>query len=213
MNEQTRQVRDAEKKILRKQMRRLREENISENTLPNYAKDIIAKMGRYLEEDSSEKVLCTYYSVGAEVPTKALISYAQSLGIPVWIPRVIGARTMIFLPFTKDCVLTPGFAGIPEPILPSEGEALQEELFASGKNILFLVPGLAFDNNYNRLGYGGGFYDVYLNRFSQKGMEHVTTIGLAYDFQMIENVPCCDYDYPVSKLMILSTKSSLKEEG
>lgn len=210
MNNRTVQERDTEKKLLRKHMRQLRKEKLSEDALLQLSEEVAASvMQTFFQEQPQEKILCTYYSVGAEVPTRSLIKQALSGGVSVWLPRVIAPRNMIFLPYTSNTTMTQGYADIPEPIMFEGAEHLQEEMFASKKEILFLVPGLAFDKYGNRLGYGGGFYDVYLERFLQKGMAHITTLGLAYDFQVIENVPYCDYDKPVSRLMIFSTNQSV----
>ena len=58
-------------------------------------------------------------------------------------------------------------------------------------NIL-LVPLVAFDKNFNRIGYGGGFYDRYIRKI--KRIKKITTIGLAYSFQKVKKIPIKDYD-------------------
>ena len=71
--------------------------------------------------------------------------------------------------------------GIPEP--------------ASGKKIvpnILLVPLVAFDKNCNRIGYGGGFYDRYIKKI--KKIKKIITIGLAYSFQRINQIPADKYD-------------------
>ena len=74
----------------------------------------------------------------------------------------------------SDCV--PGAFGILEPA----GEE-KDRITTPG---FMLVPGLAFDKNGNRLGYGGGFYDKYL-----ASHEEIITAALGYDFQIVEKVP------------------------
>ena len=71
--------------------------------------------------------------------------------------------------------------GIPEPI--------------SDKIIypnIILVPLVAFDKNFNRIGYGGGFYDRYIRKI--KRIKKIVTIGLAYSFQKVNKIPIKDYD-------------------
>ena len=71
--------------------------------------------------------------------------------------------------------------GIPEPI---------------SKKVKFpdilLVPLVAFDKNFNRVGYGGGFYDRYINKI--KKYKKIITIGLAFSFQKVSNIPINEYD-------------------
>ena len=71
--------------------------------------------------------------------------------------------------------------GIPEPI--------------SNKVIypdILLVPLVAFDKQLNRIGYGGGFYDRYINKV--KKSKKIITIGLAYSFQKVKEIKIKDYD-------------------
>ena len=53
---------------------------------------------------------------------------------------------------------------------------------------IMLVPLLAFDNKKNRLGYGGGFYDRYLNKFLKKNT-NIVTVGVAFSFQRYHKLP------------------------
>jgi len=56
---------------------------------------------------------------------------------------------------------------------------------------LVIVPGLAFDTAGNRLGRGGGFYDRFLRRLRRSA----TTVGLAFDAQIVDAVPADDRDF------------------
>jgi 5-formyltetrahydrofolate cyclo-ligase len=62
---------------------------------------------------------------------------------------------------------------------------------------MVIVPGLAFDPNGNRLGRGGGFYDRFLRRLRRSA----TTVGLAFDAQIIDEVPADDRDFAVSTIV------------
>ena len=55
-----------------------------------------------------------------------------------------------------------------------------------------LVPLVAFDKNFNRIGYGGGFYDRYIKNIKLK--KKIVTIGLAYSFQKVEQFPVNKHD-------------------
>ena len=81
---------------------------------------------------------------------------------------------------TKDPLSVNKF-GIPEP--------------TSGKIIfpsILLVPLVAFDKHFNRIGYGGGFYDRYIKKIKKN--KKIITIGLAYSFQKVKEVPINKYD-------------------
>ena len=58
-------------------------------------------------------------------------------------------------------------------------------------DILF-VPLVAFDNKLNRLGYGGGFYDRYIEKIDK--IKKTTKIGLAFSYQKIKSIPIDQYD-------------------
>ena len=71
--------------------------------------------------------------------------------------------------------------GIPEPIS-------KKVVYPS----ILLVPLVAFDKYCNRIGYGGGFYDRYINKIKKK--KKIITIGLAYSFQKVKQIPIKKYD-------------------
>ena len=57
---------------------------------------------------------------------------------------------------------------------------------------VLLVPLVAFDKNFNRIGYGEGFYDRYINKIRKR--KKVLTIGFAYSFQKVKKIPANKYD-------------------
>ena len=65
-------------------------------------------------------------------------------------------------------------------------------LVVPGEYTLMIVPGLAFDKEGYRIGYGGGFYDRYIARYP-----FLTTLGVCYSFQLIDHIPRSPYDKPV----------------
>ena len=56
-----------------------------------------------------------------------------------------------------------------------------------------IVPALAFDSKKNRIGFGGGYYDTFLEKVRQKNNK-VLFIGVCYDFQIIDNIPTEKHD-------------------
>ena len=81
-----------------------------------------------------------------------------------------------------------GAYNIPEPVADTP--------VADDETALVLMPGLAFDPDGHRCGYGGGFYDKYLAAHRQ----HVT-LALCYDFQMFAHLDVDDYDIPVQYVL------------
>jgi 5-formyltetrahydrofolate cyclo-ligase len=138
------------------------------------------------EEFLTADTLLVYMQIGSEVRTDAIIQTAIKLGKKVYVPKVTGREMDFYLIHgCEEC--TKGFMGIPEP-------SGKTELFIpdSGKKrecTLMLLPGLAFDTEGKRLGYGGGFYDRYLAK-----CPNCVTMGIAYDFQCEETLPTEETD-------------------
>ena len=81
-----------------------------------------------------------------------------------------------------------GYAGIPEP--------MDDEPIADDPTALVLMPGLAFDREGHRIGYGGGFYD----KFLAEEPNH-PTVALCYQFQMLEKLETEEFDVPVDRVL------------
>lgn len=124
-----------------------------------------------------------YLPYNQEVRTVPMLQQAIADGKRVAVPKVYGDK-MRFLYLTDLEQVAPGYAGIPEPI--------GDEPVAHDPKALVLMPGLAFDKQGHRMGYGGGFYD----RFLSEEPEH-PTVALCYDFQMVEDLPTEEFDIPV----------------
>jgi len=83
--------------------------------------------------------------------------------------------------------LEPGYQDIPEPD-PDKTRSLDVQRLD-----LVLVPGLMFDQDGFRVGYGGGFYDRFLNQIPGT----TVTVGVGYEFQVRDRVPRMEHDEPV----------------
>lgn len=129
-----------------------------------------------------------YVSFQKEVDTHSLINYFLAQGKTVAVPLVISKeKGMIAIIIDGISQLTPNKMGILEPVY-DENRILQP------KDIdLLIVPGLAFDKNGGRIGYGGGFYD----RYMAKVKENVPRIAVAYDFQILDFIPMEKHDMKV----------------
>ncbi len=139
--------------------------------------DRIAGLDEYKDADT---ILC-YASCKGEADTWELIERTLEAGKSVALPRVTGPHEMHFYRITSLEDLAPGYYDIPEP-----AAACQEEVFEG----LLIVPGTAFDRQMHRMGYGGGFYDAWLKRYGSR----VTACGLAYDFQLLDEIPFEEHD-------------------
>ena len=133
------------------------------------------------------KTLYGYLPYNQEVRTVPILAQALKDGKQVAVPKVYGEE-MRFI-FLEDLSLVEkGYAGIPEPV--ADGPV------ASDPTALVLMPGLAFDPEGHRIGYGGGFYD----RFLEQEPEH-PTVALCYAFQMLEHLETQEHDIPVDLVL------------
>lgn len=136
---------------------------------------------RLLETDAYKKAdsVYLYAALAGEVITQPLITLALCEGKRVAVPKVMGPEIRFFRIRSLDDLL-PGAFRIPEPA--AEEPAEDEHAF-------LLLPGIAFDEHRNRIGYGKGYYDRYL----MKHPGHPTG-ALAYDFSVFPAVPHEDTD-------------------
>ena len=128
-----------------------------------------------------------YLPYNQEVRTVPMLERALREGKKVAVPKVYGEE-MRFIYLTDMDQVDTGYAGIPEPI--ADGPV------ADDKNALVLMPGLAFDPQGHRIGYGGGFYD----RFLEQEPEH-PTLALCYEFQMLPHLETEAHDIPVDQVL------------
>ena len=112
--------------------------------------------------------LLIYASCGDEVSTWKLMEEALSAGKQVFCPRVEGAGSMSFYRIDGREELIPGFRGILEPPA-QEWRKYRIQPLPEGESDLVVMPGAAFDRNLGRLGYGGGYYDRFLQALEEAG--------------------------------------------
>lgn len=152
-------------------------------------------VNRYLDSDyfTRADIIFAYSSMEDEIPTERIIQIALESGKRVALPKVISSVSdgamMEFLLVDGNTLYDRGVYGIMEPEC---GERVSPAL--GTKRIEILIPGLCFDLEKNRIGYGGGYYDRYLAQFDRKRF-HVT--ALAYEYQIFEVIPTDEYDSKV----------------
>ena len=129
------------------------------------------------------KTIYGYLPYNQEVRTTPMLMQAIRDGKRVAVPKVIGEEMkFIYLDDLSQVAL--GYCNIPEPIAAGPE--------ADDPTALVLMPGLAFDAQGHRIGYGGGFYD----RFLAQEPNH-PTLALCYDFQMQDHLETEEFDVPV----------------
>ena len=133
------------------------------------------------------KTIYGYLPYNQEVRTWDALLQAIQDGKRVAVPKVYG-DDMKFIYITDFSQIDTGYCGIPEPIA--------DEPIADDQTALVLMPGLAFDREGHRIGYGGGFYD----RFLSQEPNH-PTLALCYDFQILDSLPTEEFDIPVDTVI------------
>ncbi|MBU1992529.1 MAG: 5-formyltetrahydrofolate cyclo-ligase [Patescibacteria group bacterium] len=155
----------------------------------------IAKAVENLPEFHDAKNILLYSEINGEVGTEVLIEkWANSKNI--CIPKIAGTKMHAKrIQSTKD--LQKGRFGIKEP------NGQNDEVAPEYIDLIF-VPGIGFDLTGHRIGFGLGYYDRFLKK------TNCLKIGLAYEFQIIDNVPGEPHDVPVDMIItekrIINTK-------
>ena len=170
-----------DKKELRQQIRNLKRA-MSEEEICR-ASDRLGELFFESEQYKAATSIYGYLPYNQEVRTVPMLQRALTDGKRVAVPKVIGDE-MRFIWMTDLTQVEKGYAGIPEPV--ADGP------IADDPTALVLMPGLAFDPQGHRIGYGGGFYDRFL-----AGEPTHPTVALCYSFQMLPSLETEEFDIPV----------------
>ena len=130
-----------------------------------------------------------YISFDGEVDTEKMIKHARRLGKIITVPVCSKSRRIIPCLLNDNVKLVRGLYGTR---VPAVKRALGRRAID-----LVIVPGVAFDRRGNRLGRGKGYYD----RFLRKLPDNTTSIGLAFDFQILPKVPATRRDVSVKRVI------------
>jgi 5-formyltetrahydrofolate cyclo-ligase len=149
-----------------------------------------------------------YASLPSELSLAPLIRQLYALGVKVAYPCVRPGRHMDFYRVEQDEQWD--FLDHPARIhlVGDDPLHLAERLVGPQQLDLLLVPGIAFDERCLRLGFGGGFYDTYLVRLQGT---RCTILGVAFDEQVVEGLPCGEFDQSVP-CIITPTRTLLAPE-
>ena len=132
------------------------------------------------------QVIATYLSMPHEVSTAAFIKQAQLDGKRVLVPKTYGQGRMIFVDYDENRLQKSSF-GLMEP--------MSEEAVEKAEIDLIHVPGVVFNSQGFRIGYGGGYYDRYLADFAG------ASISSIYSFQQSDFEPNY-HDIAVKEVLI-----------
>ena len=141
------------------------------------------------EQYRNAKSLYAYLSFNQEVRTNPIIDRAWADGKRVAVPKVVGDGMVFIWIDSFDKLAPQGAFHIMEPI--------ENGPIANDESALILMPGLAFDPEGHRVGYGGGYYDRYL-----AAQPHHPTVALCFDFQMYDHLDVDDYDVPADLVIM-----------
>ncbi|MBQ6839119.1 MAG: 5-formyltetrahydrofolate cyclo-ligase [Oscillospiraceae bacterium] len=170
-----------DKKELRRQIRQLKRAMTEEQIVE--ASEKLGELFVDTPQYKNAKTIYGYLPYNQEVRTVPMLERAIRDGKRVAVPKVYG-DDMKFIYMEDLTRVELGYAGIPEPV--DDGPV------ADDPTALVLMPGMAFTQKGDRMGYGGGFYD----KFLASEPEH-PTVALCYAFQMVESLPTEEYDIPV----------------
>ena len=168
-----------EQKIALRRLIRQRKKMFSQEQLQQKSQKICEKLQQLLDNINYKHIML-YYPLPDEVDVRPLFDRIQANKCLI-LPTVLG-DDIVPVSFTKDSTFKEGAFHILEP---------QNDCY-NGPIDVILVPGMAFDKKGNRLGRGKGYYDRFLQQHLQ-----TSTIGVCFDFQLLDVVPSEDFDKKV----------------
>ena len=162
-----------QKKALRKEMYQKRADNYIA-TKKEYDAWICAELIK-LATERNAKTIHAYLPMGTEIDIRPFINNALKRGIKIISPKTLPNRQLENLELHSLENLEKGIFGTSHPANSNT---------YSGSYDLVIVPGLAFDKQNFRLGYGGGYYDTFLAQHP-----NTFTVGVFYSFQEVASIP------------------------
>lgn len=178
-----------------KQERRLLNKNLKNQLDNNVYENII----KYINLKRYNLIL-SYISTEIEVSTRKIIEFCLENNIDVAFPRCAQHRKIDFFYYEQNSIFEKSEYGIFEPVLDKNKPVVNFD------KTLCMVPGLSFDKNGYRLGYGGGYYDRFI-------CDHpnIVTIGICYHKNMTDCLPIGIYDKCVNYVITDKTMEVCNE--
>ena len=155
---------------------------------PSFFNPLIKLIGKKYKKKNIN--LSIYYPASFEVNVLKLFETFIISKFKILLPVLKSNNAMHFHEWKKNDVLKINHFGMLEPAI------LSNHIVPD----IMLVPLLAYDNQNNRLGYGGGFYDRYLNKYL-KTHNNILTIGIAFSFQRHHKIPVFNNDVKLNYIL------------
>jgi 5-formyltetrahydrofolate cyclo-ligase len=164
-----------------------------------FNKDLRINLGKFISflkiDKLNFKSIGGYYPSNYEIDDLDILDLLEKKNFKVSLPIIKKDNQMNFYSWSRNDPLKINKFGIPEPV--------SSKIFYPD---ILLVPLVAYDVSLNRLGYGGGYYDRYIEKIEK--VKKVVKIGLAFSFQKISSIPINQYDKRLD--FIVTEKEILK---
>ena len=149
----------------------------------------------------NSKNIFIYLGFGSEIDTKLYVKEFLDEGKNIFCPKInYKNKTMEAVKITSLSNLVSNHYGILEPLCE-----FNEDIYNNDDIDLIIVPGISFDLSGGRIGYGGGYYDKLLKyRYT-----NVPKVALAYEFQVIDDVPMEHHDIRVDYIITEERKINI----
>ena len=150
-----------------------------------FDEDLKIDLGKFISflkiDKLSVKSIGGYYPSNYEINDLDILDLLEKKNFKISLPIIKKNNQMNFYSWSRNDPLKINRFGIPEPV--------STKVFYPD---ILLVPLVAYDSSLNRLGYGGGYYDRFIEKIEK--IKKVTKIGLAFSFQKISSIPINQYD-------------------
>ena len=150
-----------------------------------FDKNLQINLGKFISflkiDKLNFKSIGGYYPSNYEIDDLSILDLLEKKNFKISLPIIKKDNQMNFYSWSRNDPLKINKFGIPEP--------MSSKIFYPD---ILLVPLVAYDSSLNRLGYGGGYYDRYIEKIDK--IKKVTKIGLAFSFQRILSIPIDQYD-------------------
>ena len=178
------------KSKIRNSILKLRKKNFNK-----YFKIDLDNFFLFLKKNTDLKNIGGYYPSSFEIDNLEILYLLEKKKYNISLPKIEKNNQMNFFKWSSNDPLKVNKYGIPEP--------------TSAKIVfpdILIIPLVAYDNNLNRLGYGGGFYDRYIDKIEK--IKKVIKVGLAFSYQKVKIIPINQYDKKLD--FIITQKEILK---
>lgn len=157
----------------------------------------VIQLQHWLNKHKNIQRIALYWPIGGEIDLRMLTISSQSYTYQLFLPILhpYQKRKLLFAPYSRKMTLN--HFDIPEPLVDTP-----EAVLAPWELDCVCMPLVGFDNNSNRLGRGGGFYDASFafKKDDKEGKPYL--LGFAYSFQQVEQLPVNEWDVPCDKIFI-----------